>query len=180
VVFFVTVIVIAHIVAPSTYSFTNNTVSDLGSQGYSQAWIMRVGLWSFGLVIALSMGRLFMHRTEFMLADAALLLYAAGIFLTGVFSIAPFEPGISYSSSQDSLHSFFATTSGLAISLAIVVSAVVDSGWHRKAFHIFALALVMGLSLCFGLADSGRISVGLGLLQKIMWVFGMKANQRPR
>jgi uncharacterized membrane protein len=139
------------------------------------------------------MGLLLAHRTEFMLADAALLLYGVGIFLTGVFSIAPFELGIPYSSFQDSLHSFFATTSGLAISLAIVVTAVVDNSWHRKAFHITAMALVMGLSFCFGLADTGRISVGPGLLQKIMWVFGlgwillnysilrrMNANLQPR
>ncbi len=173
VIFFVSVIIAAHLAAPTTYSFTHNTVSELGSQGYDRAWIMRTGFWVFGALMAVGMGLLAARRTLFMLADAALALYGLGIFLTGVFSAAPFEPGISYSVSQHQLHSLFATTAGVMISLCMIVSAVLDEGRGRRVFHIAAVALVMGLSFSFGLAENGSIPVGQGLVQKTMWVIGL-------
>jgi hypothetical membrane protein len=85
VLFFLVFIVTVHLAASSTYSLIDNTVSDLSCQGYGRAWIMRVGLWGIGLLIALCMGLLITRRTKFMVADITLLLYGAAIFLTGVF-----------------------------------------------------------------------------------------------
>lgn len=173
VVFFVAVITVAHLFAPSAYSFTQNTVSDLGAQGYSLAWIMRSGLMGFGLLISAAMAVSLVKQTGSPLPDALLLVYGLGIFFAGVFSTLPFEPGISYSARESSLHSFFATAAGIAISFSMVSHVFMEKGSRHVLFHALAALFVIGLSALFGLAEGGAVSVGKGLVQKVMYAGGL-------
>ncbi len=47
-----TSIIVAHIFAPDTYSWSRNTMSELAAQNYGNAWIMRTGLIGFGTLIS--------------------------------------------------------------------------------------------------------------------------------
>jgi hypothetical membrane protein len=170
---FITTIVIAHLVAPASYSFTQNTVSDLGAQGYAKAGIMRFGFFSFGLIICAAMAASIQRRKDYLIPDIALFFYGLGIFLVGTFSTTPFEPGISYSEREASLHSFFATAAGLMISLSMVSHIFADTGNKRKLFHTLAAVFVIGMSALFGLAESGNIPMGKGLVQKTMYIGGL-------
>ena len=49
--FIVVAIVVAHLLAPASYSWHDNTISQLAAQGYERVWIMRVGFPGFGALI---------------------------------------------------------------------------------------------------------------------------------
>lgn len=54
VVFFLSVIIVAHFFAPAGYQWTQNSISELASQGHEYAWIMRSGFIGFGILLTLS------------------------------------------------------------------------------------------------------------------------------
>ena len=51
VVFIIGVIFVAQFFVPGAYDWTNNTISELASQGYSGRWIMQLGFIGFGVFL---------------------------------------------------------------------------------------------------------------------------------
>ena len=49
VLYFMIVIVLAHFFISPNYDWTQNTISDLASQGHTYKWIMQAGFVGFGL-----------------------------------------------------------------------------------------------------------------------------------
>jgi len=178
VVLLVIVIVIAHIVAyksvPSLYDWRRNTISDLAAQQYAYGWIMRLGFIAFGSILAAGIINKFFHRLAIWYVDLPILLYAASVLLAGVFSIKPFFPVEAYSQTHDSLHSFFATLSGISISIGIFCHPLPFSGKTRKSIILdFALfAAVIMLSALFGFAESSFPDY-VGVIQRLMWLVGL-------
>ncbi len=174
----VTVIVVAHIVAyasvPALYDWRRNTISDLAAQQYAHNWIMRTGLIAFGGILIVGIINKSLHKIAVWYVDLPILLYAASVLLAGVFSIKPFFPVEAYSQTHDSLHSFFATLTGISISVGIFCHAFPFSGKARSSIIVdFAfLMAVIALSASFGLAESSLPDY-VGVIQRAMWLVGL-------
>jgi hypothetical membrane protein len=103
--FVVLFIVIAHIIAPVEYDWKTNTISDLGAQQYSNAWLMRVGFIGFGIIINTALLLAFVKTETRNYSDLLIIVYAFSILMTGIFSTAPFIEGQPISIGEDRLHS---------------------------------------------------------------------------
>ena len=57
--FFAAFIIIAQLFTPESYSWTQNTVSELAAQGYDNARIMQIGLIGYGLLLVVGLSALF-------------------------------------------------------------------------------------------------------------------------
>ncbi len=64
VIFFVQIIILAHIFAPIEYDWKSNTISDLGAQQYKNAWLMRMGFIGFGVLLSTALLWSFIHAEE--------------------------------------------------------------------------------------------------------------------
>jgi len=174
----VVVIVIAHIVAytsvPALYDWRRNTISDLAAQQYAHNWIMRLGFIAFGSILMIGIINKLLRKLAIWYVDLPIFLYAASLLLAGVFSIKPFFPVEAYSQTHDSLHSFFATLSGISISIGIFCHPFPFSGKTRRSIVVdFALfAAVIALSALFGLAESSFPDY-VGIIQRLMWLVGL-------
>lgn len=172
VVYFIAVIVLAHFFVPPMYNWTQNTVSDLASQGHTYKWIMQTGFTGFGLL--LTWGVIFHfnknNRAYFLLFVA---VYGLSILMSGIFCTAPVDPSMTYSVSEAKLHSMFATIAGIAMSLGILWQFAVSSNhrqrWTRFAFFI----LVIGISGLFGLAENHLLMIDKGIVQRILYLVGL-------
>jgi len=171
--YFVAMILIAHFFAPSNYDWTQNTISDLGSQGHAYNWIMRVGFIGFGLVLTLGVIRYSGQnatRRYFLLFVA---IYGISVFITGIFSAAPIVPVDSYSTQEAGLHSIFATVAGISMSLGIfrqfIVSSNLREWWTRLVFFL----LVMGISVLFGVAENHILDLDKGIVQRFLYLAGL-------
>ena len=172
VVYFIAVIVLAHFFVPPMYAWTQNTVSDLASQGHTYKWIMQTGFTGFGLL--LTWGVIFHfnknNRAYFLLF---VVVYGLSILMSGIFCTAPVDPSMTYSMSEAKLHSMFATIAGIAMSLGILWQFAVSSNhrqrWTRFAFFI----LVIGISGLFGLAENHLLMIDKGIVQRILYLVGL-------
>ncbi len=128
--YFIAVIVLAHFFVPPLYDWTQNTVSDLASQGHTYKWIMQTGFIGFGLLLTLGVIFHFAtnRRAYFLLFVA---VYGLSILMSGIFCTAPVDPSMPFSVSESKLHSMFATIAGIAMSLGIFWQFAVSSN-HRE------------------------------------------------
>jgi hypothetical membrane protein len=165
--FIVLAILIGHAIVAAPYSWMDNTISELGSQGYAHAWIMRIGFIGFGVLV--TVGALQRIRTQRPLwyREIPLAVYGLVILLSGFFSAAPFVPGVAYSELEASLHSVMATLAGAGISLGILLYMLSDNPLRRKMAHLSALVLIVALSALFGMTTAGA-----GVVQRCLYIVG--------
>lgn len=168
--YFVTIIVIAHFFAPPEYQWTQNTISDLAAQGVTHQWIMQAGFIGFGLLLNLGFVQKFRAIKKVFYGDVLVMLYGLAVLLSGVFSTAPFLPGVSYSVLESRLHSMFAEVAGILFSLGIFASLLAAPTARGKWFHALFFLLVIGASLSFGLSENGLIPLGKGLVQRTLYL----------
>ena len=167
VILIVAAILTAHLASIPPYSWHDNTISELGSQGYKNAWIMRAGFIGFGaLVVAGSVQRMRAQK-QLWYRELPLVLYGGGILLSGIFSAKPFMPGVDYSELEASLHSTLATLAGVGISMSILLYVFSEAQVRRKFGHLTALVLVVALSALFGVSTTGA-----GIVQRGLYVVG--------
>jgi hypothetical membrane protein len=172
IIYFMAVILLAHFFAPPNYDWTQNTISDLGSQGHVHKWIMQAGFIGFGLILTAGVVYYFRRdkKRPFLFFVA---VYGLSILVTGFFCAAPIDPSIPYSVSEANTHSLFATIAGLAMSLGIFWQVVVSSNrrdrWTRLAFLIG----VMGISGLFGLAENHLLAMDKGIVQRALYLVGL-------
>lgn len=167
VVVIVAAILLAHAVAPPSYQWARNTISELGAQGYSNSWIMRSGFIVFGALLAIGAAVGAMHSVRENWPQFFIGLYGAGVLLSGVFSTAPLVQGVAYSSREASFHSAMATAAGIAISGGMVAMLIADKQPRRKMAHLIALVATMLLSAAFGVLDPIA-----GVIQRLLYSVG--------
>ena len=167
--FFITVIVIAHFFAPPGYDLTKNTISDLGSQGHTYKWIMQVGFIGFGLL--LTGGLIWKFRTLGLIdySNLPIIVYALSILVTGVFCAAPIINSSTYSVREAEIHSIFATIAGVALVTSILWHLITAPAGDRS-FHLIFLLLVTGISMLFGLSENETIPIGKGIVQRVLYL----------
>ena len=170
--YFISVIVFAHFFVPPIYDWTQNTVSDLASQGHTYKWIMQTGFIGFGLLLI--WGVIFHfgkdRRAYFLLLVA---IYGLSILVTGFFCAAPIDQSLPNDLRESQLHSMFATIAGIAMSLGIFLQFAISSNhrerWTRLAFFL----LVIGISGLFGLAENHILMLDKGIVQRVLYLVGL-------
>jgi hypothetical membrane protein len=165
--FIVAVIIIAQLVVPEPYDWKVNTISELSAQGYPKKWIMQVGFIGFGALLALNSFRNYRVARTWQFREIPLSIYALAILLSGIFCTQPFIDGISYSEIEARLHTLFATTAGIGLSIALLIFTLTDKESRRKFIHTTFLLLVLVLSLLFGLFPAYA-----GIIQRSLYFVG--------
>ena len=170
--YFIAVIVLAHFFVPPLYDWTQNTVSDLASQGHTYKWIMQTGFIGFGLL--LTWGVIFhfaKNRRAYFLLFVA--VYGLSILMSGIFCTMPIDPFMSYSVSESKLHSMFATIAGVAMSLGIFWQVIVSLNQRERWTRIAFFVLVIGISGLFGLAENHILMLDKGIVQRVLYLVGL-------
>lgn len=161
---FITIILVAQTLTPITYTWTHNTVSELASQGYRNKWLMQLGFISFGLLLSSAALTTLTNHVRTWLTELPLIVYALSIVMTGIWCTAPFIPDQPYDLTQARLHSVFATTAGIAFSVALIMHMLIDPVIKRKYLHLTCLVLVISTSAAFGLATTHT-----GVIQRLLY-----------
>lgn len=172
VMYWLTIIAIAHFTPPPGYVWTQNTLSELASQGHTYKWIMQFGLSGFGALIMLAVGTAIISTKKVLNPLLPVALYGLGVFLSGIYCAAPIDPTIEYSVAEARLHSTFATIAGLSLSAGIIWHIFASSNGREKMVHTVFLVAVVGFSMLFGLTENGMIGIGLGIVQRCLYLSG--------
>lgn len=170
--FLTIVIILAHFFPPVGYQWTDNTISELASQGHDNAWIMQSGFIGFGILITLSLMTSWQQYTQFTIGNAFIIIYGIAILLSGIFSTAPIDSTLTYSTNEAKLHSLFATIAGINISIAIAWRIFSSRQPLDKILHFGFLIMITGLSFAFGLAENGTLLFGKGIIQRLLYLTG--------
>ncbi len=170
VVYFVGVILLAHFFAQPGYLWAWNTVSDLAAQGHERKWIMQAGFIGFGLLLNLGIVTSFIAAQQVHYPDVWIMLYAMAVLLSGFFCTEPLDKTLIYSHSAARWHSVFAFVAGICFNVAIVWYMIEADRLCEKLFHLGFLVAVTGTSALFGLSENGRVKIGKGLVQKVMYL----------
>jgi hypothetical membrane protein len=167
--YFVAMIIAAHFFAPPGYNWTRNTISDLGSQGHARKWIMQAGFIGFGILLAGGLALKFRALGRINPPDILILIYGLSILMTGFFCAAPIDSSLAYSMRDARLHSLFASIAGFSLSAGILWYLIAAASTPERLYHLVFLILITGISMTFGLAESGKISVGTGIVQRCLY-----------
>lgn len=157
---FVMAIVMAHLFSSGHYDWTKNTISDLGAQGYSRKVIMQFGFLAFGLILTTG---ILMNGVSW--RTAPILMYGLCVGLSGIFCTKPFVDGVSYSANQSFFHSIFAQVAGVSFTIGILIQIFFTTDNQEKYIHLLFFALVIGLSISFGLLKNNQ-----GIAQRLLYI----------
>jgi len=130
---------------------------------------MQLGFIGFGLLLSASFINEFMLARKVVYADVFLMLWGIAVLLSGFFCAEPYIGSVSCSIPEAKLHSLLASSAGVSFSIGILCSLIVSPDPKEKLFHTVFLILVMGTSMMFGLAENGAVSMGKGLLQRMLY-----------
>jgi len=95
------------------------------------------------------------------------MLYGLAILMSGIFSTNPFIDGAPYSEAEAQLHTVFATAAGVALSVGILLVALIETTKSRRVMHWIALVLTVLLSMLLG-----NFPMVMGAFQRALWVVG--------
>jgi hypothetical membrane protein len=168
VIFFIVVIIIAHFTPPPGYVWTHNTISELASQGHVNNWIMQAGFIGFGLLLTGGLTRKTITLGRVHYPDLPIMAYGLSILVTGIYCAAPFDSSLSYSLKEAGIHSLFATVAGFALVAGVLWYMFASP--DKRAFHLLFLVLITGISILFGLSESGTITIGKGIIQRALYL----------
>jgi len=170
---FVGVIVVAHFFAPVGYRWTHNTVSELAAQGQRHKWIMQVGFVGFGVLLNAGIVLKAVSARRASYPDLLIAAYGVCILISGVFCTSPMDEALSYSASEAQMHSAAATMAGVFFSLGVLGYLLLSQRPAQRILHFVFLALVLGCSILFGLAEGGSVDLGRGIAQRLLYVVSL-------
>lgn len=150
----------AQLKAPVSYHWKKHTISELAAQGLANQWIMQTGFIIFGILL---MAGLVFRGNK--VDTWPLMLYAAAICLSGIFSTGPFPEGADYIRSEARAHSILAQIAGFAFTFAIGLRIYHAEGSAERGLHIIFILAVSALSAGFGLLPDIQ-----GLLQRMLYI----------
>lgn len=157
-------LITAHLLAPETYNWRSNTISELAAQHYQHAWIMRTGLISFGALISIaSTVKLIEDQTQWPRA-IPMLLYGLAMTGSGLYSTAPFEAGIAYTQHEAHMHSIFANAAGFALTTTMLSHIITEKNPNLKIVHLSGMAFVLLGSWLFKSNPEYQ-----GVYQRVLW-----------
>lgn len=157
---FIVAILFAHLLITDKYNWTQNTISDLGAQGYKYKYIMQTGFLLFGTVLATG---IFFNGLSWRVLP--ILIYGIAVAFTGIFCTKPFSGNLPYSIVASNLHSTFAQVAGIAFSIGILIQLFFTTDINTKYLHIVFFLFVIGLSSAFGLVKNYQ-----GIIQRLLYL----------
>ncbi len=166
--YFVGVLTIAHFYAPPGYVWSQNTISELASQGHVYKWIMQAGFVGFGILLTVGLALKSYSLGKIEYPDGLILAYGLSILITGIFCAAPFDSRITFSAQEAQIHSLFATTAGFALVGGILGYMITSP--EKRTLQLVFLVMITGFSLLFGFSAGGTIPIGKGIVQRSLYL----------
>lgn len=157
-------LIAAQLAAPDAYSMKTNTISDLGAQNYSRAWIMRSGFIGFGALVSTAALWNVMDGKKPLICSVPVAIYGFSMMATGIYSAAPFEPGTRYSERDADIHSVFANLAGIALTSAILGHLITENDAGMRMVHASGFTFVMLNSAMFKMDPKRQ-----GIYQRVLW-----------
>jgi hypothetical membrane protein len=176
-----TMALVAQLSAPPSYIWVNRTLSELAAAGYERAWIMRLGMTSFGvlllcgLLLDLADGGRRAQPTGGARSTGALALlmvYAIAVVLCAVWPVGPLDMVTRTEAAQGGKHNLAAMAMIAGLAGSIMCSYAAETDPVPKRAHLAALVLVASLAAVFVLTSSGVLPGGQGLAQRAGQVLG--------
>jgi len=141
------------------YSILNNTTSHLGAQGSPNAWLMNVVFFILGLVAIMKTSSTGMPFTR-----VSGLFFGLSLILTGIFRHAPLTDVFQVNYLHDTLHSFFATTTGFSFAALAAGQAILNKSNQKYAALLMAvLAIAIPLAMF-------NFPLLMGIFQRVMFI----------
>ncbi len=161
-------VVAGHVLAPDSYSWKRNTISELAAQRYDNAWVVRSGFVSFGSLVSVAAARDLATGRKQWAQALPVAMYGAAIAMTAAYSAAPFEPEVPFSKAEANRHSLFATAAGISLSTAMAGHIVLERDHKKRRRHVAGLAVVTLSSIMFMQQPKSQ-----GVWQRTMWLGGL-------
>jgi hypothetical protein len=133
----------AQAIAPASYSWRLNTISQLGAQNYTFAPAMNAGFITHGALIGLKSAHDLIKGNGHWMTNAPLLLYGTSVTLLGFIHTVPFEPGIPYSQNEASLHGTLAISAIAGLTGAMIGNLAKERNPKKIPLHISCLGVVL-------------------------------------
>jgi hypothetical membrane protein len=163
VVFVTLSLIIAHIIAPTSYDWTQHTISQLAAQGYDMSWIMNAGFIGFGALVLAGALRRLVHDQQRKWTEGPLVVCAAMFILSSIFSTRPFIEGFPYSEKDALIHGVMSTLARITIAVSMLAYTNFEMHSIRKAVHLGSLLLVIGLNIMLETLD-----FSVGIVQRVL------------
>ena len=173
IIYFVGVIILAHFYSQPGYEWSEHTISALAAQDHTNKGIMQAGFIGFGILLNAGFISKFVEMRRINYPDVLLMLYGIAILVTGFFCEKPINEAISYSTTEAKIHSIFATLAGICLSAGILWYWLTADSIPEKVFHFAFLLVITGISFTFGLAESGTIVIGKGIVQRSLYLVSL-------
>lgn len=160
-----TLVFVAPMAMPASYSFISNVISESAAQGLQGAWIARLGFLFFGLgVMVLSLSQ---RKAWVVGAYWCHVTFGLCMLATAAFSHKPWLVSVPYDEMEDLLHSFFATAMGFAFSFGVLIRLLQREKHERnnKLFDIVALVAATAIPLI-----GWYLPTVDGLVQRVLFV----------
>ena len=147
-----------------SYSWIEHTTSESGAQGVQGAWVARTGFLLFGLSVV-RIARL--RRPLWGQSATALhLVFATCMMAVAAYSARSWIPTAAFDSTEDLLHSIFATLMGFAFAFGVAAVALErrrdDGSWR----FLDVAAVTASVVLPLGMSIDGSVD---GVLQRVMF-----------
>jgi hypothetical protein len=172
VIYWLVIILLAHFFAPPGYAWMHNTISDLASQGHTYKWIMQAGMIGFGALVISAVGLACLRARKVIWSLLPVALYGICILLSGIFCTAPIDPKIPYSLPEAQIHSGLATFGGLIMCLGVFWQVFASHRRQERVVHLIFFIGLVGVSSLFMLVDNGAFDLGIGIIQRILYLVG--------
>jgi hypothetical membrane protein len=144
------------------YSIIHNSLSELGAQFSTNAWIMNF------VFVFLALGSIiagWRYFEGFVLHRIVLVLFGISLALTAFFNHAPVNPDIQYNISEDGWNSYFISSAGLSfIILSIATSFILEKQLDRL------LAVAAGISAILLSVLMSEFDWSAGIWQKLQFI----------
>lgn len=128
------------------YSTFRHTTSQLGAQGSPNAWIMNLTFILIGsatlLYVRKPLKGLYFHL---IMATG----FSLSLVLTGVFSLRPIDESIPFNKLHDTLHSVFASSTGVSFTMLAMASGLTQKTGKTPAFLIAILATLLSVLIFY-------------------------------
>lgn len=132
-------IIIAQLLVPEPYDWKTKTNSDVAAQGYPNKWVMQVGFIGFDVLLVVNTICILIATRAWRFREISLSTYALAILPSGIFYTQPFINGIPCSELEARLHKLIITTTGICLSIALLILTLTDNETKRKFIHTIFL-----------------------------------------
>lgn len=169
IIFFVTVIVIAHFFKPTSYKIRVNTINELAAQRYRHKWFMQVGFIGFGILQIVSVFQRWDIRPLLIVANSSVILYALFVIVTGVYNPKPWVEGPHYSNRAAFINSLFNQMGSTVFCIAVMARIFAGGSLESaKAVHLIILLTLVILS-----ALAGQQTATSGIWDRLWYIIAL-------